>query len=493
MMKYCSRSPKKKRSLDNVLVGNDDTRRKSTSYCLINNLVLVSIWFALFVFHDKIRNSSSCSIISSSNPSILVTAFNLAPGILCVSKSSLSSSILQVAPTPSLLGYNNNRLFRKQRDECNNNNCNNNVRKAVNHPRRIQPVQVAGSKSTLFATKDDIGHDNDEEKVLTSLLPSAKNNIASSSASSSASASASMTTTTQTSLWENINVILFRTSFIVSTCAFSLKEIFIPILLEATGGGTGGSGLSMETMDYLEISSMNVSTWGIICTSLIIPKYKQQPQLQQQQKQNRPQDDDQVIETVEIIRKSDFDISNNIDNENNNTSQSSWMTFINDLLPIFAISGAVVKLIAIMMISSGSLFEKSASIAVTAAVTTAVTSPTSSTTISLLDPMINGILVSALCIREIGYFGYQYKVEAIVALGVSLFSTIMKTMMTTTTIAIDTGTGTGTNAPSLISGLSGIYALCLLVLSFGKLFEPIEDELETNGSNFFNNNNNNNK
>jgi hypothetical protein len=77
------------------------------------------------------------------------------------------------------------------------------------------------------------------------------------------------------------------------------------------------------------------------------------------------------------------------------------------------------------------------------------------------------LFICAICLREIGFFGASYKAEAILAI---VFS-----------VALTLNDSIGFSESALTAG----SALCLLVLSFGKFFEPIEDDLRPNYSAFF--------
>lgn len=78
------------------------------------------------------------------------------------------------------------------------------------------------------------------------------------------------------------------------------------------------------------------------------------------------------------------------------------------------------------------------------------------------------VFISILCFREIGFYGASYKAEAVLAI---IFS-----------VAIALNDFIGLSDIVLQWGLS----LSLLVLSFAKVFEPIQDDLIPSGSAFFN-------
>ena len=89
-----------------------------------------------------------------------------------------------------------------------------------------------------------------------------------------------------------------------------------------------------------------------------------------------------------------------------------------------------------------------------------------SATSGTLDATTN-IFIGAICLREIGFFGASYKAEAILAILL--------------TVALSLNDMIGLSESALEGGL----VLCLLVLSFGKVFEPIEDDVRPNNSAFF--------
>jgi len=79
------------------------------------------------------------------------------------------------------------------------------------------------------------------------------------------------------------------------------------------------------------------------------------------------------------------------------------------------------------------------------------------------------LFICAICLREIGFFGALYKTEAIFAV----------------TLCICSAFSLNDRIGFSELGLTSLIALCLLVLSFGKIFEPIEDDLRPNKSSFF--------
>lgn len=91
--------------------------------------------------------------------------------------------------------------------------------------------------------------------------------------------------------------------------------------------------------------------------------------------------------------------------------------------------------------------------------------PRSSSTSSLDN--IAMVLVTLICLREIKFFGASYKVEAIFAIFCAV-SLVLNHLIGFSEIA-----------------LSGGLSLSLLVLSFGKIFEPLKEDLKPNQSAFF--------
>ena len=79
------------------------------------------------------------------------------------------------------------------------------------------------------------------------------------------------------------------------------------------------------------------------------------------------------------------------------------------------------------------------------------------------------VFICAICLREIGFFGALYKTEAIITVILCVCSSF----------SLNDRIGFSE------LGLTSLIALCLLVLSYGKVFEPIEDDLRPNKSSFF--------
>ena len=137
------------------------------------------------------------------------------------------------------------------------------------------------------------------------------------------------------------------------------------------------------------------------------------------------------------------------DDKQENDANNALFLLLNELLPTLASFAIVVEIINTIQLnlSQG---------------TAEFLSPTSDT----LDSTTN-LFISLICFREIGFFGASYKAEAILAI---LFS-----------IVLSLNDFIGFSELVLNGGLG----LFLLVLSFGKIFEPIEDDLKPNQSAFF--------
>jgi hypothetical protein len=137
------------------------------------------------------------------------------------------------------------------------------------------------------------------------------------------------------------------------------------------------------------------------------------------------------------------------DQKEENDVDNALFLLLNELLPILASFAIVVEIVNTIQsnLSQG---------------TADFLSGTSDT----LDNTTN-LFICAICLREIGFFGASYKAEAILAI---LFCSIL---------SLNDAIGFSDVA------LNSAIALCLLVLSFGKVFEPIEDDLRPNESNFF--------
>lgn len=137
------------------------------------------------------------------------------------------------------------------------------------------------------------------------------------------------------------------------------------------------------------------------------------------------------------------------DTNEKNDANNAFFLLLNELLPNLAGFAIIVEVINTIQanLSQGTAEFLSA------------TSPS-------LDNTTN-IFISFICLREIGFYGASYKAEAILAI---LFC-----------LALGLNDSIGFSEVALTSGLG----LSLLVLSFAKVFEPLEDDLEPNQSAFF--------
>ena len=137
------------------------------------------------------------------------------------------------------------------------------------------------------------------------------------------------------------------------------------------------------------------------------------------------------------------------DTNKNNDMNNALFLLLNELLPTLAGFAIIVEVVNTIQtnLSQGTATFLSASS-------------------ESLDNTTN-IFISFICLREIGFFGAGYKAEAILAI---IFC-----------VAIGLNDSLGFSEVALTSGLG----LSLLVLSFAKVFEPLEDDLEPNQSAFF--------
>jgi len=137
------------------------------------------------------------------------------------------------------------------------------------------------------------------------------------------------------------------------------------------------------------------------------------------------------------------------DTNEKNDANNAFFLLLNELLPNFAGFAIIVEVVNTIQanLSQG-------------------TAEFLSATSQSLDNTTN-IFISFICLREIGFFGASYKAEAILAI---LFC-----------VALGFNDSIGFSEMALTSGLG----LSLLVLSFAKVFEPLEDDVEPNQSAFF--------
>uniref|UniRef100_A0A7S4WGG5 Uncharacterized protein n=1 Tax=Ditylum brightwellii TaxID=49249 RepID=A0A7S4WGG5_9STRA len=202
-------------------------------------------------------------------------------------------------------------------------------------------------------------------------------------------------------LKKRAQVLSYRSALIAASLGISGEQILKALL---------GTGLSAETITSVEFTAHAFSEWGILLTALLAP--------------------------ANITQRSEA-----------NDTTNSPVLLLNKLLPLLAIFAIAFDIINNISSTLSNDAEN---------VISASPEPFSP---------ISSIFVCAICLREIGYFGFFYKVEAILAI---IFSA---------TLGFNTGISEGV--------LAGGLALSLLVLSFGKVFEPIVDDLQINNSEFF--------
>lgn len=222
-------------------------------------------------------------------------------------------------------------------------------------------------------------------------------------------------------LQEKTKVVFYRLSLIIASIACGLSQAIITFQ---------GSGLSLDTIKYIEQLSNVVFTWGILSTALTIPNYR--------------------------------DIRSGTETSDKNSA----FVLLNDSLPTLAIAVTILKII----VSVGSNISSSNNDI------TIENHDIENLTALNIDKFVFGFFTSAISLREIGYFGAGYKVEAILVL---IF------------VSISTFSFGFYNSIGLTDTLcKSAIALCLLVLSFGKILEPFEDDIRPDGSSFFKENQN---
>mmetsp|Transcript_24529 Transcript_24529/g.30164 ORF Transcript_24529/g.30164 Transcript_24529/m.30164 type:complete len:282 (-) Transcript_24529:366-1211(-) len=210
---------------------------------------------------------------------------------------------------------------------------------------------------------------------------------------------------------QKIQVCLYRFALTSASLAYATGQVST-LLLDS------GSGLSTQTITSIDQYSYAIFGWGIILSAFLMPP----------------------CIGVSIHQKDENDMKSN-----------GLYRLLNKVLPIFASFAIVTEIISI---TQQYVSQDSANLLGT-------------TSENLLDNMVT-LFICAICLREIGFFGTYYKAEAIIAILLTVISTLSNSVFFF-------------SQPALTAGL----ALCLLVLSFGKFFEPIEDDLRPNNSAFF--------
>ena len=138
------------------------------------------------------------------------------------------------------------------------------------------------------------------------------------------------------------------------------------------------------------------------------------------------------------------------DSDENNDAHNAILLLLNEALPQLALFAIFVQIVNVVQssLSSGNVDF----------ISTISSGSFENTT---------NIFIVGICLREIGFYGIGYKAEAALAILLCL--------------ALVLNDQIGMSETALSAGL----ALCLLVLSFGKLFEPFEDDMRPNYSKFF--------
>jgi len=210
---------------------------------------------------------------------------------------------------------------------------------------------------------------------------------------------------------QKANVIFYRIALISASSAYAITQI-VGILRSG-----GGAGLSVESLASLQDNSIIAGEWGILLSALLVPPH--------------------------LSAISDTNKEDGVDNR--------LLLKLNELLPQLSCIGIFFEVVNFIPqhLWDGTLLG------------------------ATFLHQITSILISLICLREIGFFGAFYKVEAILAIIVCI--------------------GLGLNDRNVMGlsevALTSALALCLLVLSFGKIFEPIKDDLAPNQSAFFQENN----
>lgn len=220
--------------------------------------------------------------------------------------------------------------------------------------------------------------------------------------------------------WKNKSQVLFyRSSLIIASLAYAGIQIMQSSFLE-------NSGLSRTSVENFGHMSGSLFTWTIIATALSSP-----PNLE-----------------VDLLCN---DNDKNGDSKKDNATRNSLFLLLNESLPKLALFTLLLN------IGDTFIFHQA-------------------TTISTSTTMSN-LFISAICVREVIFFGAAYKAEAIFAILAIIISASIGIHGSNPQFSVI--------AQSPSSPLSLGLALCLLVLSFGKIFEPLSDDLIPNDSAFF--------
>jgi uncharacterized integral membrane protein len=199
----------------------------------------------------------------------------------------------------------------------------------------------------------------------------------------------------------------------------------VAFALDQLSNSLYGSGLSPLFIEQLDQISHSISTWSILLSALVAPAY---------------------LGAITDQRK---------ENEVNN----ALFLITNEVLPQLAGFAIFFEVLNVVQYYYRNEISTLASTATFSSMDSSSGSTLDNTTL---------VFISLLCFREIGFYGASYKAEAVLAI---LFS-----------VAIALNDFIGLSDIALQWGLS----LSLLVLSFAKVFEPIQDDLIPSGSAFFN-------
>jgi uncharacterized integral membrane protein len=199
----------------------------------------------------------------------------------------------------------------------------------------------------------------------------------------------------------------------------------VAFALDQLSNSLYGSGLSSLFIEQLYQISHSISTWSILLSALVAPAY---------------------LGAITDQRK---------ENEVNN----ALFLITNEVLPQLAGFAIFFEVLNVVQYYYRNEISTLASTPTFSSMDSSSGSTLDNTTL---------VFISLLCFREIGFYGASYKAEAVLAI---LFS-----------VAIALNDFIGLSDIALQWGLS----LSLLVLSFAKVFEPIQDDLIPSGSAFFN-------
>ena len=251
---------------------------------------------------------------------------------------------------------------------------------------------------------------------------------------------------------EIIQVIVYRLSLIVVSLAFGVHQFTTLDTSGSSGGSTTnfleGTGLSRDGITTMNSVSGTIFLYGILFTAVSIPKYRGTTEIVDN---GRSSEEKETIEALDLMKiKKNF--------KNKSKEDTNYVARLNDSLPILSILILLIKvLLSIAIVINGS------------------SNITTTDTVLGLQRAIDEILIPSvvltmLAIREIGYYGLEYKVEALII--ILLIEPLSK-------ICIE-------SLPPMIEHITNpLLMITLLLLAFGKVFEPVQDDIQPNNSNFF--------